>query len=265
MLKFFRRIRRNLLDSGNLKKYSVYAIGEILLVVIGILIALQLDNLNTERELMQRQNTFMEQLKVDLQESENGLKAMRGHHHQLAKSAGKIVHAYWKPEQPKDTILDHFLMPISYQSYQPNMGTANSLINSGNIDLIKSEKIRTGIISYIESVQSKMNEIARYEQAYFREGVSTIKNSFDIWSFLSTNNPDFTEKIPNLEEAEFYPIPAGFQKIPFQITLDQVFDNQMIYSGYLDLLVGHRNTMWMYDSLLIFTQDLINILEDEGF
>jgi hypothetical protein len=48
MLKFFRRIRRKLLDEGSLRKYLVYAIGEITLVVIGILIALQINNWNIE-------------------------------------------------------------------------------------------------------------------------------------------------------------------------------------------------------------------------
>ncbi|MBK7870782.1 MAG: hypothetical protein IPJ74_08895 [Saprospiraceae bacterium] len=49
MLQFFRNIRRRLLDSGSLRKYLVYAIGEILLVVIGILIALQINTLNNDR------------------------------------------------------------------------------------------------------------------------------------------------------------------------------------------------------------------------
>lgn len=38
MLKFFRRIRRKLIEEGNLKRYLVYAIGEVLLVMIGILL-----------------------------------------------------------------------------------------------------------------------------------------------------------------------------------------------------------------------------------
>ncbi len=44
MLQFFRKIRRNLLENGKSLRYLKYAIGEILLVVIGILIALQVDN-----------------------------------------------------------------------------------------------------------------------------------------------------------------------------------------------------------------------------
>ena len=46
MIKFFSRIRRKLIDEGNLKRYLIYGVGEILLVVIGILIALQINNNN---------------------------------------------------------------------------------------------------------------------------------------------------------------------------------------------------------------------------
>ena len=46
MIKFFRKIRQNLLSENKFSKYLIYAIGEIILVVIGILIALQINNWN---------------------------------------------------------------------------------------------------------------------------------------------------------------------------------------------------------------------------
>lgn len=50
MIKFFRKIRQNLLSEGNTGKYFKYAIGQIVLVVIGILIALSINNWNEERK-----------------------------------------------------------------------------------------------------------------------------------------------------------------------------------------------------------------------
>ncbi len=50
MLKFLRKIRQKLIDEGNLKRYLVYAIGEILLVMIGILLALQRSNWNQQNK-----------------------------------------------------------------------------------------------------------------------------------------------------------------------------------------------------------------------
>ena len=50
MIKFFRKIRQNLLMENKTGKYLKYAVGEIVLVVIGILIALQISNLNQEKK-----------------------------------------------------------------------------------------------------------------------------------------------------------------------------------------------------------------------
>lgn len=66
MLKFFRRIRRKLLDTGNLKRYLIYAIGEIILVIIGILIALQINNRNENFKNEQALNRILDLLDQDL-------------------------------------------------------------------------------------------------------------------------------------------------------------------------------------------------------
>lgn len=50
MIKFFRKIRQKLLAEGRLSKYLIYALGEIILVVVGILIALQINNWNEEKK-----------------------------------------------------------------------------------------------------------------------------------------------------------------------------------------------------------------------
>jgi len=50
MIRFFRTIRKKLIEEDNVRKYLLYAVGEILLVVIGILIALQINNWNENRK-----------------------------------------------------------------------------------------------------------------------------------------------------------------------------------------------------------------------
>src|SRR6056300_629102 len=65
MLKFFRKIRQQLAYDNNLSKYSRYAIGEIFLVVIGILIALQINNWNESRKLKEKEQIVLNQLLRD--------------------------------------------------------------------------------------------------------------------------------------------------------------------------------------------------------
>ena len=59
MLKFFRRVRKRLIDQADLRRYLFYAIGEILLVVIGILIALQVNNWSEERKARQFESEIL--------------------------------------------------------------------------------------------------------------------------------------------------------------------------------------------------------------
>ncbi|MCB0739163.1 MAG: hypothetical protein KDC92_16755 [Bacteroidetes bacterium] len=66
MIKFFRRIRQRLLDEGSLKRYIIYAIGEIILVVIGILIAVKLNNWNQERIRKDEIENLLDKVEEDL-------------------------------------------------------------------------------------------------------------------------------------------------------------------------------------------------------
>ena len=67
MIKFFRKIRQNLLSEGKTTKYFKYAIGEIVLVVIGILIALQINNWNEERKEKESLNAIYNLVISDLE------------------------------------------------------------------------------------------------------------------------------------------------------------------------------------------------------
>lgn len=67
MLKFFQRIRRKLLEKGRLTQYLTYAIGEIILVVIGILIALQINNWNTARQEHAELHGYLNNIKKNIQ------------------------------------------------------------------------------------------------------------------------------------------------------------------------------------------------------
>ena len=66
MIKFFRKIRQNLLSEGKTEKYVKYAFGEILLVVIGILIALQINNWNENRKANGLAEKYISEIKADL-------------------------------------------------------------------------------------------------------------------------------------------------------------------------------------------------------
>ena len=74
MIKFFRQIRQSLLSEGKTRKYLLYAIGEILLVVVGILIALQVNNWNETRKEFKTENEFISSVRNDLNQDKEFIK-----------------------------------------------------------------------------------------------------------------------------------------------------------------------------------------------
>jgi len=68
MIKFFRKIRQKLLTENKFSKYLIYAIGEIILVVIGILIALQINNWNENKKQIKKEEKVLQQFKNELNE-----------------------------------------------------------------------------------------------------------------------------------------------------------------------------------------------------
>ena len=67
MLRFFRQIRQRLLTDNKFSKYLLYAVGEVLLIVIGILIALQLESWNSQSERNKHSQQLLKSLLVELQ------------------------------------------------------------------------------------------------------------------------------------------------------------------------------------------------------
>lgn len=74
MIGFFRRIRKKLANENRFLQYSRYAIGEILLVMIGILLALQVNNWNEQRKLLLNEHEFYKKLVIDFTQESKFLK-----------------------------------------------------------------------------------------------------------------------------------------------------------------------------------------------
>ena len=66
MIGFFRRIRKKLADDNQFVKYSRYAIGEIILVMVGILLALQVNNWNENRKNKNTEKAYISRLTIEL-------------------------------------------------------------------------------------------------------------------------------------------------------------------------------------------------------
>ena len=134
MIKFFRRIRQQLLTENKISKYLLYAVGEIFLVMIGILIALQVNEWNNERNRKKSEQAIIEQLIIDLSKSQYELEKQIEWNLRSARKYAQVLQAFWKTKLP-DNITDYAGNGAGSNVYSPILGTAQSLINSGNLEL----------------------------------------------------------------------------------------------------------------------------------
>ena len=151
MIKFFRYIRQKLIAENKFSKYLLYAIGEVILVVIGILIALQINNWNQQRIDIDKERRLLleiqENLNEDLQNIDSILKFN-------ALKLRTIDSAYYYLSKMNDNPglgkeFSSFLPIITNHAFfSPNKVAFNNVTSTGNIDIFRSDDLRKKISRY---------------------------------------------------------------------------------------------------------------------
>ncbi|WNH09031.1 DUF6090 family protein [Thalassobellus suaedae] len=148
MMKFFRKIRQNLLSEGKTGKYIKYAIGEIILVVIGILIALTINNWNQNSARNKLELEALKNLKEDFDFNLSELIQIDSVNTKNIKSCLLIL-SHTGKRYKEDFILDKYLNDAAASpDYVAKNGFLNDLISSGNLGLIKNSALRNLLSSW---------------------------------------------------------------------------------------------------------------------
>lgn len=142
MIKFFRNIRRKLASENKVSAYLRYSIGEIVLVVIGILIALSINNWNEEQKKLKIKKSYIENLINDLQKDTVQLNASLKFNINQLSTADSIMSFFNDPNTDANAVLNRYLNTPGFMGLRVintyNSNTFNLLISSGNIDLFSN-------------------------------------------------------------------------------------------------------------------------------
>jgi len=182
MIRFFRNIRQRLLFKNNIKKYVLYAVGEIFLVMIGILLALQVNNLNEERKNRALEKVYLSDIHQDFLKNktqfEERLQYFRNQF-QIADSLGRYVFPItdnnWKDVKK---VYGGVFLP---NTFDPNRSSINALISSGRIDIIQNDLLKKKILAWND----------KYED--YKEGEYALLKLWDNWNEIMINEPYFDD------------------------------------------------------------------------
>ena len=186
MIKFFRKIRQPLLSEGKIKKYLKYAVGEIVLVFIGILIALQLNEWNRKIQDLKLSTLYYQEL---LRDVENDVKQLTGRieRSQLTKlSIDSLISSLQNKTYGQ---ADQKILQRAFNSYyrvpgwQLNLNTYNELESSGNLKYISNNEIRDAISEYANAIKAASIVRERYSE-------DIISRAFHIDKYVFTKITD---------------------------------------------------------------------------
>ena len=152
MIKFFRKIRYNLMETGKTSKYLKYAIGEIILVMIGILLALQVNNWNELRKDGIIEQQVLSELKEEYETNARQLEGKIFLRNHIIKSSIEVLNLI---DNPKNISTDSLIKKIAVIRYDPTFDPIeNDLIPSGNIRLIQNNKLRKLLSNWSSEIAS---------------------------------------------------------------------------------------------------------------
>ena len=161
MLRFFNRIRKQLAKENRFFQYSRYAIGEILLVVIGILIALQIDNWNNTREEKRVEEDLLLGLQNNLQMNINKLEKLIDGNLYGINRLNRIRTIIDDETEPIDTIGNLYQLAFLTQNIDLPLNSYKALENRG-FEIIRNKSLRDSVIKYFENGYAGMQGAQNY-------------------------------------------------------------------------------------------------------
>ncbi len=203
MIQFFRNIRRKLLKEENLSRYLVYALGEIALVMIGILLALQINTWNRHRIEKKEEEFIYQRLIQDLEQDIKGLEIS------ISNFDARLLYGAEALQQLNSKNIDQVLSWSEYSRakdkrpnfinsqnlsygkilfrilvinlFYPTDNTFQELISSGKIDIISDKELKADIQSYyprMKRLQNFQDKIIFTVQSKYRDALERNRISY---------------------------------------------------------------------------------------
>ena len=253
MIKFFRRIRYDLMGENKTGKYLKYALGEIVLVVIGILIALSVNTWNENRKDGIKEHVILKSLKVNLNENLK-LLILANKATIDAYNASLKLHELTAPYATNlntkqiDSLIS---VTFDYFAFDANSGAINEIINSGQLNIIKNEDLKNQISNWSGIVIDTERDVD-----------IAIKHAFDnMVMYLSKNGSLSNLPIGNqiAQNLNLMPKPTSSFEVDYQ---------NLMHSSEFENLVGWHSTNLIYllneyNSFNRYIENIIDMIDSE--
>ena len=266
MIKFFIKIRHQLLSKNIGSNYLLYAIGEIVLVVIGILIALQVNNWNINRNNNKQEVILLNDLKHEYLRKSDELNKKIYLRNILINSSTRILQMIQegKFNVPRDTLEKLISNIFINPTFDASNSVTEELINSGKLYIIQNRNLRR----YITEWNSQFGKLEEVEDNYvsylsdiYYPGI--IKkypySSLGRYLFDNNNNKEILSKIINNPIIGSYRMQRSKKYVDLEALLNDFEFESFMAITYNSSILGNLQSK----DLKEFIENVINLIDNE--
>ncbi|QCX38416.1 hypothetical protein FF125_08220 [Aureibaculum algae] len=192
MIKFFRKIRQKTLSENKFGKYLTYAFGEIILVVIGILIALSINNWNEEKKDKDFENEMLAQIQENLANDKKTLKKIKIIFNNAISSSNKILELK-KTEENIDSLKYWLADIIQFERFQPITNSYETLKSKG-LDKVSNKELRMLLGAYYDDeINHVIKSVGDVEYSFNNDWIPVMKEiivDFKFQDYIIVSDPN---------------------------------------------------------------------------
>ncbi|MBT8307071.1 MAG: hypothetical protein KJN85_09050 [Maribacter sp.] len=214
MIKFFKHIRQRLLTENKFSKYLLYAIGEIVLVMIGILLALQVNNWNEANKGKKAEQVVLKNLAHEFKSNHKDLISLKTTITNCYE-ANKTIMSFFNKERriiEKKNTDSLIFYSLEFDRFSPSENVLQDLLQSGRLDLISKDSLRNALFDWTRTL--KLAE-ERYDDCF-------LKLIHDLIPYLTQN---FVFKDLDQYSNQKWENPSEFKVDKLALFNDRVYEN----------------------------------------
>ncbi len=226
MLRFFRLIRQKLINENRFNRYLLYALGEIVLVVLGILIALQINNWNLNKIDRDHEQVILQDLQKEFIENRTELEEkemIRDLIISCSKKLNRYINDRIIPDNKSE--LDSLMnFSLYVATFDPRNGVLNNLLSSGQINLVRNRKLESLLTNWKGALSELLeHEKVSYDVTLDFAGSTLFTSNFDLRRMNTFNYSNYLER-------EYSALDVGSQDFDYNV----YFNNQFL-TNYLSM------------------------------
>ena len=236
MIKFFRKIRQDLLSEGKTGKYLKYAIGEIILVVIGILIAVSINNWNEARKDKITEQKVLKTLRSDFKSNIAQLQDNIDETEIMVSDISQLFKLFRMTQSELSLIpIDSIKTDIKgYATFNPSDGALTSLLLSGELNIINNDSLKIKLTNWPNLVND-----AKEDENLLVENITK-----DLWK----RQLGYQSYIKNPK---------------FKLNRLAMFDDLILQNTFYDIFRGADYQIYLYKALQKEIEEILNLIDEE--